>query len=101
MVIKSNDPPEHDLIRLMQDAADRGDFELAARVRDRISILRGAGPDASKQDVDPTGLSRQQPGQMGLGTNRQEVSPPPGWVRPKKPDPMTTGTPKHRKPRSY
>jgi hypothetical protein len=28
---------------------------------------------------------------MGLGTDQQVYAPPPGWVPPKKPDPMTAG----------
>jgi hypothetical protein len=28
---------------------------------------------------------------MGLGTSQQRMTPPPGWVKPKKPDPMTKG----------
>lgn len=79
-----------DLQQAMQDAAAQGDFEQAARLRDRISLLRGA-PDAAAGDFDPSGLVRQQPGAMGLGTSQQRMTPPPGWKPPKKPDPMTKG----------
>ncbi|MGP7796638.1 UvrB/UvrC motif-containing protein [Sphingomonas sp. CLY1604] len=71
----------------MEAAAAALDFETAGRLRDRISLLRSGG-DA---DSDPAGLDRQQPGAMGLGTSRQRVAPPDGWVKPKKPDPMTRG----------
>ncbi len=70
----------------MEAAAAALDFETAGRLRDRISLLRSGGADA-----DPTGLERQRPGAMGLGTSRQQVEPPAGWVKPKKPDPMTRG----------
>ncbi|MEC3909189.1 UvrB/UvrC motif-containing protein [Sphingobium sp. CR2-8] len=87
-------PDEVDLeaLRLsMEDAANRGDFETAAALRDRISLLRGASAGTRSADFDPSGLERQTPGAMGLGTSQQRVSPPAGWTRPKKPDPMTTG----------
>lgn len=72
----------------METAAERGDFEEAAVLRDRISILRGTAKGSASSDFDTRGLVRQQPGAMGLGTSRQSVSPPEGWVRPKKPDLM-------------
>ncbi|MBJ7442316.1 MAG: UvrB/UvrC motif-containing protein [Sphingopyxis sp.] len=75
----------------MEAAAERGDFETAADLRDRISLLRNAPAGTQAADFDPAGLVRQTPGAMGLGTNRQRVSTPPGWSPPKKPDPMTTG----------
>lgn len=70
----------------MEAAAAALDFETAGRLRDRISLLRAGG-----EDRDPAGLERQQPGAMGLGTSRQRVEPPEGWVKPVKPDPMTKG----------
>jgi hypothetical protein len=69
----------------MEAAAAALDFETAGRLRDRISLLRGGGGD----DVDTTGLERQRPGAMGLGTSQSRVVPPEGWVKPVKPDPMT------------
>ena len=81
-----------DLQRRMDAAAAALDFETASRLRDEISILRGA--DGSGAPVDTAGLVRQQPGAMGLGTSQQRMTPPPGWVRPKKPDPMTRGVSK-------
>lgn len=69
----------------MEAAATALDFELAGRLRDRISLLRGGG----ESGVDPAGLERQRPGAMGLGTSQSRVVPPEGWVKPVKPDPMT------------
>ncbi|HVF94418.1 MAG TPA: UvrB/UvrC motif-containing protein [Sphingomonas sp.] len=80
--------PLADLHREMETAAAALDFETARRLRDRIALLRGG---AEHSDVDTDGLLRQQPGAMGLGTSRQRVTPPPGWVRPTKPDPLTKG----------
>jgi hypothetical protein len=74
----------------MEEAATAMNFDEAARLRDMISLLRAGGAQA-EADIDPQGLERQQPGAMGLGTNQQRVSPPPGWIRPTKPDPMTKG----------
>lgn len=76
---------EAELRTAMEAAAAREDFAEAARLRDRISLLRGGS------DGDPSGLERQQPGRMGLGSSRQKVTPPPGWKPPVKPDPMTRG----------
>jgi len=75
-----------DLRRQMEAAAEALDFETAKRLRDQISVLRAGGEIA-----DTEGLTRQQPGAMGLGTSQQRVVPPEGWVKPKKPDPMTKG----------
>lgn len=75
----------------MEAAAERGDFEEAAALRDRISILRATASHLATDKIDTSGLIRQQPGAMGLGTSQQRVSPPEGWVPPKKPDPMTAG----------
>lgn len=74
----------------MEAAAEAMDFEEATRLRDRISLLRGADPDA-EADIDTSGLRRQQPGRMGLGTSQQAMTPPKGWKPPRKPDPMTRG----------
>lgn len=79
------------LRRRMERAALALDFEEAKRCRDQIAMLRGgASPDEAKQ-ADFAGLQRQEPGAMGLGTSQQRVTPPPGWKRPAKPDPLTTG----------
>lgn len=86
-----------ELLRAMHAAAAQGEFEKAAQLRDQISILRGLPGDAPENDIDPSGLVRQKPGAMGLGTSRQHVTPPPGWKPPKKPDLMTTGRKRGRK----
>ncbi len=75
-----------DLRREMEAAAAALDFETASRLRDEISVLRDGGEAA-----DTAGLTPQQPGAMGLGTSQQRMTPPEGWVKPKKPDPMTKG----------
>ena len=74
----------------MEQAARAMHFDEAARLRDMISLLR-AGGDQAESDINPEGLERQRPGAMGLGTSQQRMEPPPGWVRPKKPDLMTRG----------
>ena len=81
-----------DLQRRMDEAAAALDFETASRLRDRISILRGGG----EADADTAGLTRQQPGKMGIGTSQQRMTPPEGWVKPQKPDPMTRGRSRRR-----
>ena len=80
-----------ELRRLMEAAAAAMDFEEAGRLRDRISLIRGGADLEEADEIDTTGLERQQPGRMGLGTSQQRMNPPPGWKPPKKPDPMTRG----------
>lgn len=70
------------------------DFEAAAALRDEISILRATAGDGA---VDTRGLTRQQPGAMGLGTSQARPVRPEGWVPPKKPDPMTKGRGRRQK----
>lgn len=81
-------PTLAELRRQMEAAAERLDFEKAKRLRDRINLLRGGAEDAG---VDTSGLTRQQPGAMGLGTSQSRPERPAGWVPPKKPDPRTKG----------
>lgn len=76
----------------MDAAAEELDFEAAQRWRDRLAILRQTGVDPGEIE----GLSRQQPGAMGLGTSQSRVAPPPGWTKPRKPDPMTKGRNRRR-----
>ncbi|WP_085810905.1 UvrB/UvrC motif-containing protein [Sphingomonas sp. TZW2008] len=76
-----------ELQRAMDAAAAALDFEAAGKLRDRLAILRQTGEDPG----DVAGLSRQQPGAMGLGTSQARVTPPDGWIKPRKPDPMTRG----------
>ncbi len=75
------------LEQAMAKAAAAQDYEAAGRLRDEIHALRNGEPI----EADLSGLTRQQPGAMGLGTSQQRVTPPDGWVKPKKPDPMTKG----------
>lgn len=85
-----------DLQARMEAAAAALDFEEARRLRDRISLLRGGADAAAAASADAAGLTRQQPGAMGLGSSQQRVSPPPGWTPPRKPDPMTQGRSRKR-----
>lgn len=65
------------------------DFERAARLRDRIALVRGGAEDS--ETIDTSGIARQKPGAMGIGSSTQRVVPPEDWTPPKKPDPMTKG----------
>jgi hypothetical protein len=80
-----------DLQRRMDAAASALDFEEARRIRDRINLMKGGASAAEAAQADTSGLIRQQPGVMGLGTSRQRSDPPPGWKPPPKPDLMTSG----------
>ncbi|HEV7343609.1 MAG TPA: UvrB/UvrC motif-containing protein [Sphingopyxis sp.] len=75
----------------MQAAVDVLDFEEARRCRDQINLLRGGATAEDAVQADLSGIERQQPGAMGLGTSQQRMTPPPGWKPPPKPDPMTKG----------
>ena len=75
----------------MEAAAEAGEFEEAARLRDQLSVLRGQQNPEIAGEFDTSRLKRQVPGKMGLGTSEQAVAPPPGWKPPPKPDFMTTG----------
>lgn len=80
-----------DLRRRMEAAALAMDFDEARRLRDRIGLMRGGASAAEAERADTAGLTRQQPGRMGLGTSQQRAEPPPGWTPPAKPDPLTRG----------
>ncbi|GAB5350226.1 UvrB/UvrC motif-containing protein [Qipengyuania sp. 483] len=80
-----------DLQREMAAAVEALDFEEAGRLRDRINLMRGGADAGDAAEADTSGLVRQQPGAMGLGTSRQRPVPPPGWKPPPKPDLMTSG----------
>lgn len=81
----------------MEAAVRALDFEEARRCRDMIALMRGGASEAEARQADTSGLVRQQPGAMGLGTSQRQVKPPPGWRPPARPDPMTTG--RSRRPR--
>jgi hypothetical protein len=69
------------LAEQMQAAAEAMDFETAAALRNEIARLKG----------EESGIVGQPPpGAMGLGTQVPVRQPPKGWVKPKKPDAMTT-----------
>jgi hypothetical protein len=51
----------------MEDAAANGDFERAADLRDRISLLRGASRTYQRRDFDPTGQV------VGCGGERRRI----------------------------
>lgn len=89
-IIRMTDAIEALQERMKAAVADL-DFEEARRCRDQINLLRGgAAPEAAEQ-ADLSGIERQRPGAMGLGTSQQRMTPPPGWKPPPKPDPMTKG----------
>lgn len=74
----------------MAAAAEAQDFERAAALRNEIAVRRQAvGGDSAEADF--AGLTRQQPGAMGIGSERPKRAAPEGWKPPKKPDPMTRG----------
>lgn len=75
----------------MEAAAEALDFDEARRLRDEILLLRGGATVDEAATADTAGLERQRPGNMGLGSSQQRVTPPEGWTRPVKPDPMTKG----------
>ena len=82
----------------MEAAAGALDFEEARRLRDQLTLIRGGADIADAQAVDTSGLDRQQPGAMGLGTSQQRIVPPPGWHTPPKPDLMTRRRSRPRQP---
>ena len=74
----AEDPEE--LERAMAEAVAAEDFEAAAALRDRLEARRGGSR-----------VRRPELGAMGLGTERPAHVPPAGWVKPRRPDPMTAG----------
>lgn len=81
-----------DLKHQMEEAVAAQDFEMAGKLRDQIEAIthgnRVRGVETASQ---ASYFQRQVPGKMGLGTDQQVYEPPPGWVPPRKPDPMTAG----------
>ncbi len=80
----------------MEAAVAALDFEEARRLRDIIILMRGGASADGAARSDTTGINRQAPGAMGLGTSQQAMTPPPGWRPPPKPDLMTRGTKRRR-----
>lgn len=80
-----------DLQIAMEAAARALDFEEARKLRDRINLMRGGASAGEAAQADTSGLVRQQPGAMGLGTSRQRPVTPPDWKPPPKPDLKTSG----------
>jgi hypothetical protein len=71
-----------DLERRMAEAAEAGDFETAALLRDAIARIR-SGESALREQV---------PGRMGLGSSQERYLGADGKrALPRKPDPMTRG----------
>jgi hypothetical protein len=64
----------------MAAAAEAGDFETAAALRDAIARIE-SGESA---------LQAQTPGNMGLGSSQERYAGAPDRPLPKKPDLMTT-----------
>lgn len=85
-----------ELRKKMEAAAAALDFEEARRLRDMISLMRGGATADEAAAADLSGLTRQQPGAMGLGTSQERLAPPSGWTPPTKPDLMTKGRGKRR-----
>lgn len=75
----------------MRLAAEAMDFEAAAALRNEIARLKGEAPVAEDEDGVVVSVGQPPPGAMGLGTQVPVRQPPKGWVKPKKPDPMTKG----------
>lgn len=76
-----------ELEKRMDAAAAALDFEEARRLRDLLALARQTGADPDS--LADSGLTRQQPGAMGIGSSVAKPVRPDGWVKPKKPDPMT------------
>jgi hypothetical protein len=81
----------------MDEAARQMDFETASRLRDQIVLMRGGATAEDAADAATAALTRQKSGAMGLGTSQVRMTPPEGWQKPQKPDPMTSG--RSRRPR--
>lgn len=73
--------PIEEMKARMARAAEAGDFETAALLRDAVARLeRGESK-----------LREQKPGKMGLGSSQERYAAEAGRPPPKKPDPMTKG----------
>jgi DNA ligase-1 len=79
-----------ELERKMAAAAEAMDFEEAARLRNQIALIKGDGARVVDDGTVTVTVSQPPPGAMGLGTQVPVRQPPKGWVKPRKPDPLTT-----------
>ena len=79
-----------ELERKMAAAAEAMDFEEAARLRNQIGLIKGDGARVVDDGTVTVTVSQPPPGAMGLGTQVPVRQPPKGWVKPRKPDPLTT-----------
>jgi hypothetical protein len=70
-----------DLERRMAQAAEAGDFETAALLRDAIERIRSG----------ESNLREQVPGRMGLGSSQERYASEGKRVPRRKFDPMTSG----------
>lgn len=87
-----------ELERRMTAAVQALDFEEARRLRDQINLIRGGASLEDAAKADTSGLARQKSGAMGIGTSRLAPARPLDWTPPVKPDPMTKGRSRRRKP---
>lgn len=62
----------------MEAAALALDFEQAKQLRDRINPIRGGATADAAEEADVSGLARQMPGSMGLGTIQSRPVTPAG-----------------------
>ena len=70
-----------DLERRMREAAEAGDFETAALLRDAIARIRSG----------ESNLREQVPGKMGLGSSQERYTTEGKRAPRRKFDPMTSG----------
>jgi hypothetical protein len=77
------------LEKQMEAAVAREDFEEAARLRDRITEMRGEGGSSL--------VRKPPPDQIGMGSGDPVVQRPRDWRPPRKPDPLTRNVKPRRK----
>lgn len=80
----------------MAAAAAALDFEEARALRDAINLIRSGASAEDAESADTSGLTRQQAGAMGIGTSQPKPVTPPGWKKPPKPNPLTSGRSRRR-----
>lgn len=71
------------LEREFERAIADGDEEIADILRERLEAMREGKPTGSM-------LQRLEPGELGMSAeSAARKTPPKGWVKPERPDPMT------------